>query len=89
MSCVHWEWEQLWSNSGTNMAVIRTRVETGESSDGGVCVCVLPITSGFVLIAETASTEKQMSLEDVVITTIYPHGLVGGGGGGVSLWGCL
>ncbi len=40
---------------------------------------MLPITSGFVLIAETASADKQMSLGDVVITTIYPHGLVGGG----------
>lgn len=38
------------------------------------CVCVSRITvCGF---AETASTDKQMCLGDVVIITIYPHGLV-------------
>lgn len=31
-----------------------------------------------LIIAETASTDKQMSLGDVVIVIIYPHGLVGG-----------
>lgn len=51
----------------------------GQCSGRGVCVCVCvtPIC-GFVLIAETASTDKQMSLEGVVIITIYPHGLVEG-----------
>lgn len=53
------------------------RAETGESFARGVRMCVCVTIYGFVLIAETASTDKQMWLEDVIIT-IYPHGLVVG-----------
>lgn len=45
------------------------RAETGGNSEGGVRVFSITIY-GFVLIAETASADKQMSLGGVVIITI-------------------
>lgn len=46
---------------------------TKEQRQGDVCVAIY----GFVLIAETANTDKQTLLEGGIIA-IYRHGLVGG-----------
>lgn len=47
------------------------RAETGENRGVRSPIC------GNVLIAETANTDKEMSLRDALILPIYPHGLVG------------
>ena len=59
------EWEQLWSS-------MLTKEQEQQEAPIEVFVCVTML--GLMLIAETAFADKQRSLGDVVIITIYPHG---------------
>lgn len=71
------EQEQLWSN----VAVTMTKEQKRGENRGVRSIC------GNVLIAETANTDKEMSLRDALLLPIYPHGLLGFWL--LPLWACL
>lgn len=69
--CCAWSGSSCGSTSGTNMAVTLRK----ELKQRCVCVCYTLLS---VDLLKQQILMKQMSLGDVVIITIYPHGLVGG-----------